>query len=461
MLKNKNKIVRRDFIKILGGTTAVALTGCGSAQESKSNSSNEVPTDKMVLTDISTTGDKISLLGYGCMRWPLLPSPAPDGNVVDQEAVNKLVDYAIEHGVNYFDTSPVYLQGWSERVMGVALEKYPRDKYFIATKLSNFSKTTWDRESSLQIYKNSFEYLKVDYIDYMLLHSVGNGGMETFKQRYLDNGILDFLIEERAAGRIKNLGFSFHGDIEVYDYLLSRHDEIKWDFVQIQVNYVDWKYGNQLNAMNADGEYLYNELFKRDIPSIIMEPLLGGRLANLPEHLKVMLNEQEPEKSIASWAFRYAGSFPKVLTVLSGMTYLDHLQDNIKTYSPLVPITKEEDELLADVAKLYVAENTIACNDCKYCMPCPFGIDIPAILLHYNKCIIEDNIPADKMDEKYAKQRRAFLVGYDRSVPKLRQADLCIGCKECNIHCPQNIDIPKEIHKISAFVDNLKREGAL
>ena len=163
-----------------------------------------------------------------------------------------------------------------------------------------------------------------------------------------------------------------------------------------------------------------------------MEPLLGGRLSNVPDHIVARLKQREPERSVASWAFRYAGSPQDVLTVLSGMTYMEHLQDNIRTYSPLVPLTEEETQYLYDTADLMMEYPTIPCNDCKYCMPCPYGIDIPAILIHYNKCVNEGNVPESSQDENYRKARRAFLVGYDRSVPKLRQADHCTGC---GLHC--------------------------
>ena len=246
------------------------------------------------------------------------------------------------------------MQGWSERATGTALKRHPRDKYYIATKLSNFSPSTWSREESMKIYNNSFKYLQTDYIDYMLLHAVGQGGMANLNSRYIDNGMLDFLIEERAKGKIRNLGFSYHGDIEVFDYLLSLHPEIKWDFVQIQLNYVDWEHAKEVNPINTNASYLYSELEKRDIPVIIMEPLLGGRLAKLPDHLQAKLKQNDPNSSVASWAFRYAGSFPKILTVLSGMTFMEHLHDNIKTYSPLNELNKDEFDLLYNTADLKI-----------------------------------------------------------------------------------------------------------
>ena len=373
--------------------------------------------------------------------------------------INKQVDYAIEHGVNYFDTSPVYCQGKSEYHTGVALHRHKRSEYFVATKLSNFNPATQTREGSIAMYKKSMKDLQVDYIDYYLLHSIGGGGMENFHQRYLDNGMLDFLVNERKAGRIRNLGFSYHGDIAVFDYLLSQHDKYQWDFVQIELNYLDWNYANEINDSNTDARYLYDELQKRGIPAVIMEPLLGGRLANLPQYIATDLKKHDPERSIASWAFRYAGTPEGVLTVLSGMTYMEHLKDNLLSYCPLQPLTKVQMEYLhEDIAKKIVGLSNIPCNDCKYCMPCPYGIDIPAIFVHYNKCKNEGTLPRDKGDEDYREMRRQYLIGLDRAVPKLRQADHCISCGQCEPHCPQNIRIPRELRKISDFVEALKQD---
>jgi predicted aldo/keto reductase-like oxidoreductase len=374
--------------------------------------------------------------------------------------VNQLVDYAIAHGVNYFDTSPAYCRGMSEHATGIALSRHPRDTYFIATKLSNFSPASWPLEASKAMYHNSMKELQTDYLDYLLLHGIGMGnGMEEFEERYMKNGLLDYLVEERKSGRIRNLGFSYHGDIKVFDYLLSRHDEYKWDFVQIQLNYLDWKYAKEINPRNTDAEYLYNELTKRNIPAIIMEPLLGGRLSNAPSNIVAPLKQRKPELSVASWAFRFAGSFPNVLTVLSGMTRMEHLQDNLRTYAPLDALTEDDFSFLQQTATMMMQFNTIPCNDCKYCMPCPYGIDIPAILLHYNKCLNEGNVIDNTQDEKYREARRAYLIGYDRSVPKLRQADHCIGCNQCSMHCPQRIDIPKQMQRINSYVEELKAEG--
>ena len=227
-MKEKKKIDRREFLKVLGvgaAATTAALYGCkpkgGAAGDTAAV--GEVPTDKMTYRTTPSTGDRVSLLGYGCMRWPTRAKSDGSGDEIDQQAVNELVDYAIAHGVNYFDTSPAYVRGWSETATGIALKRHPREKFFVATKLSNFDPSTHSRAASMEMYRNSFRALQVDYIDYYLLHGIGMGGMESLRSRYLDNGMLDFLLAEREAGRIRNLGFSYHGDIEVYDYLLSRH----------------------------------------------------------------------------------------------------------------------------------------------------------------------------------------------------------------------------------------------
>lgn len=454
---NEKDMSRRDFLKIVGISTATAtaatLAGCGpKGAGNNETGAGTVPVGKMDYRTNPKTGERVSLLGYGCMRWPTLPAPEKGGNVIDQDAVNELIDYAMAHGVNYYDTSPVYVQGWSERSTGLALKRHPRDKFFVATKLSNFSNYT--RENSIAMYRRSFEELQVDYIDYYLLHSIGNGGIETFRKRYIENGMIDYLMEERKAGRIRNLGFSFHGTKDVFDEVLAMHDRVYWDFVQIQLNYLDWRYASG-NNVNAD--YLYAELEKRHIPAVIMEPLLGGRLSKVPEHIVARLKQRLPELSVASWAFRFAGTPAGVLTVLSGMTYLEHLQDNLKTYSPLKPVTAEEHEFLQQTADLMKQYPTIPCNDCKYCMPCPYGIDIPGVLVHYNKCVNEGNLPTTSGDPDYRRARRAFLVGYDRSVPRLRQASHCIGCRQCVEHCPQAIDIPAELHRIDDYVEHLKQ----
>ena len=462
-MSNKN-ISRRSFLKLFGGgavATAAVLTGCKDqkAAEISDEYKNQVepPVGKMTYRTNPTTGEKVSLLGYGMMRLPMV-----DGTEeFDQEMINRQVDYAIEHGVNYFDTSPVYCRGLSERCTGIALSRHKRSDYFVATKLSNFNEQFWPREKSIEMYHQSMKELQVDYIDYYLLHSVGGGGMENFSKRYIDNGMMDYLVEERKAGRIRNLGFSYHGDVEVFDWLLSQHDKYHWDFVQIELNYLDWDFADEINKRNTDAHYLYDELWKRGIPSVVMEPLLGGRLVNLPQYLMAEMKKRSPERSVASWAFRYAGTPEGVLTVLSGMTYMEHLKDNLLSYCPLTPLTDAEMRYLDDeIAHKIVGLENIPCNDCQYCMPCPYGIDIPAIFVHYNKCKNEGSLPRGVGDAEYRKHRRQYLISLDRVVPRDRQPDHCIQCGQCEPHCPQNIKIPRELAKIDRMIEELKQNNS-
>lgn len=456
-----NHINRRNFLKVMGvgagAAAAATVPGCSpkksdSGLEDESFSTAPVPKGKMTYRYDKKTKAKVSLLGFGCMRFPSTTNEKGE-DVIDQEAVNHLVDYAIDHGITYFDTAPAY--GQSEDVVGISLSRYPRDKYLVATKLSNFDPSTWSLEAAKEMYHTSLKRIKVDYVDYYLLHVVGMGGVKGAKSRFIDNGMLDFLMQEREAGRIRNLGFSYHGDVEAYDYLLSQHDKYKWDFVQIQLNYVDWE--NHGGDKGLDASYLYGELEKRGIQAVIMEPLLGGRLARLTPTALQMLKKIHPDLSPASWAFRFAGSKPIVLTVLSGMTYMEHLQDNIRTFSPLTPLTNEEQQTLKTIADLMLHSDLIPCTQCKYCMPCPYGLNIPEVFAHYNRCVNDKMLLKSSSDPNYVKARREFLYGYDRSVPKLRQANHCIGCKQCEPKCPQGIKISDQMERIDKLTENLKQ----
>ncbi len=449
--------------------TSVVLSACKSDD-------NETPIAKNVIDGQGemtyrinpNSGDKVSILGYGMMRLPVEEGGTlrdHPNSPLDQELINQEIDYALEHGVNYIDTSPVYCKGMSEHVTGIALARHPRNSYYIATKLSNFSPSTWSTEASKAMFENSLKELQTDTIDYLLLHSIGGeskemSSMELFNARFMDNGILDWLVEQKEAGRIRNLGFSFHGDPKLFDTMLQWHDEGRyhWDFVQIQMNYVDWNYAHRIEPENVNASYLYNELHKRGIPGVIMEPLLGGQLATLPDYIVKQMKEREPETPVARWAFRYAGTPEGILTVLSGMTYMEHLEQNVATYSPLRPITSEEDEFLMKVAEEFVELKIVPCTTCNYCMPCPYGLNIPVIFDFYNKCVTEGKMPAGNTEAReYQEARKRFLIGYDRKIPSLRQANHCIGCNQCVEHCPQKINIPEELHRIDDYVEQLKQ----
>lgn len=443
------KISRREFLKISGAAAlGAAAAGCvGSGKKVAEGQDGE-----MEYRINPGNGDKVALLGYGCMRWPMIKDDAGK-DIIDQETVNKLVDRAIEAGVNYFDTSPVYLRGQSERATGIALSRHPRDSYFIATKLSNFG----DRspEASIEMYHDSFEQMETEYFDYYLLHAIGRGGYDAFQKRYEENGMMDFLLKEREAGRIRQLGFSFHGSQPEFDTMIALHDKYKWDFVQIEMNYYDWKHADGVRNVNAD--YLYSELDKREIPIVVMEPLLGGRLAKLPESVSHILLSKDPDASPASWAFRFVGTYPRILTILSGMTYMEHLEDNIKTFTGFRPMDEDELEMMEKMASMIAEFPLVNCTGCNYCMPCPFGIDIPGIFAHYNSMVTEGSVGAEEGQKEFKRLRKRYLTTYNKAIPTVRQADHCIGCGRCMHHCPQSIAIPNELHRIDRQIEALKR----
>ncbi len=412
-------------------------------------------------TRFANDGRKVSLLGYGAMRLPTVDGG--HANVWDKRGYSKAdidikhlseqVKYMLDNGVNYFDTSPAYTQGQSEKMLGIALKAsgYPRESYIIATKLSNFAPQQFPLAECKKMFENSLKNLQTDYIDNYLLHSIGNGGFETFSKRYLENGALDWLVELRAQKRIRNLGFSYHGDPKTLDWCLERHDKYKWDFALIQMNYVDWLHAKDLSSRNLNAKELYERLTALKIPVAIMEPLLGGRLARYNYALAQELTPLDPEATLAKWALRFCGSFPNVMTVLSGMSRMEHIEENIETYSPLKPCTEAEFAALERAAQAMLKLNTIPCNDCKYCMPCPYGLDIPAILIFRNQILSAKTLPS----------AREVLKLYKKAVPEeLRRADHCTGCNRCRSHCPQDIDIAKELGIIDAWIDELKNAEA-
>ncbi len=402
-------------------------------------------------------GKKVSLLGYGAMRLPTTDGGHANNwvkegyttSAIDQELLNRQIKMLLDGGVTYFDTSPAYCRGESEAALGTALKAsgYDRKNYLVATKLSNFAPQQYPLAACKEMFEKSLKALQTDYIDNYLLHSIGGGGFRAFSQRYIENGALDWCAELRAQGRIRKLGFSYHGDPKAFDWCIERHDKYHWDFVQIQMNYVDWRHAKEINERNLDAKYLYETLAKLDIPVVIMEPLLGGRLARYNYALAQELTPLDPEATLAKWALRFCGTFPKVMVVLSGMTRTEHIEENLATFSPLKPCSEAELAALERAAQRMLALNTIPCNSCNYCMPCPYGLDIVA-LLQFRNTILTAKTPPSAKD---------VLKAYAKAVPEeLRRADHCTGCGRCSPHCPQSINIPREIAAIDEWIDALK-----
>ncbi len=435
---------RRDFLKRLGigagsAMAMMAMEPLGVLAKGKEEEKRSAD-NRMTYRVQHGSGEQISLLGFGMMRLPN-----------NQEEVDRLVDYAIEHGVNYFDTAPMYMGGQSEVLTGNTLSRFPREKFFVATKMSNQNRRTWSFDDSKSMYERSLERLKVDYIDYYLLHSIG-GGMESLKGRFLDNGVLEFLLKEREAGRIKHLGFSYHGDVRDFDWLLDRQEEYHWDFVQIQMNFLDWRHASLRGGrrVDADAEYLYEKCEKAGVQCVVMEPLRGGAFGRMAQELVDQLKAIRPDDSTARWAFRWVGSHTNILTTLSGMNRMDHLQDNVATFSPLDPCTEQENKLLADIADQMSGFPTIPCTTCAYCMPCPYGVDIPGNFAYYNETVNSHLLPLpDKTAADYAAKKQQFTEGLQKALPDAKAwATQCQDCEVCLSKCPQQIRIPNQMARI-------------
>ena len=447
---------RREFLKksavsaagsLLLATPFASVLAKDQKQKPEQNAGDDA-NNQMTYRVQHGSGEKISLLGFGMMRLP-----------DNQDEVDKLVDYAIAHGVNYFDTAPMYKGGRNESQTARALSRYPRDKYYVATKLSTQRQSSWDFDTSRKMYEKSFRELRVDYIDYYLLHSIGGGGVDGLRARFLDNGVLEFLLREREAGRIRHLGFSYHGDVSAFDFLLDHQDEYHWDFAQIQMNYLDWRHAS-LNKggwrRDADAEYLYDKLEKTGVQAVVMEPLRGGALARMRKDLAQRLTALRPNDSLASWAFRWVGSHPNILTTLSGMNEMSHMVDNVRTFSPLDPCTEAENHLLEEIADVMAGFPVIPCTTCAYCMPCPYGVDIPGNFAYYNEAVDQKILPLpDKQSADYMSRKQQFTEGLRKALPDTSKwANQCTDCEECLKKCPQQIRIPNQMSRI---VETLRR----
>ena len=351
-------------------------------------------------------------LGFGLMRLP-----EKDGKI-DIDHLSRMVDAYMEAGMNYFDTAYVYHGGNSEKAIREALVKrWPREKFMLATKLPAWCmKEPADRD---RIFNEQLERCGVDYFDFYLLHSIEDGGNGDTYER-LD--CFSWGLQKKAEGKIRHFGFSFHGSPAYLIQVLDRHPEV--EFVQIQLNYADWK-----NPVVRSGE-LYEILHSRNIPMIIMEPVKGGTLAGLTPELEAMYKAARPEASVASWALRFVGSLPGVMTILSGMSTEEQMKDNIGTFTDFEPLTEEEKKLVTKVRDIMLNVPQIGCTSCRYCTPgCPMNISIPDVFRAVNTMTLYGDVFRPK----------AFyggVIGQGHG-----RASDCIGCGQCEGVCPQHLPI--------------------
>ena len=354
-------------------------------------------------------GNSVSRLGFGAMRLPL----QPDGKI-NQSALQEMIDYSMAHGINYFDTAYVYHSGFSETALRDALQKYPRESYFLANKFpGHVIADSYDTEA---IFQEQLDRCGTDYFDYYLLHNVYENSMDTYMDPRWD--ILGFLKEQKQLGRIRHLGLSTHARPDNLERFLDFAGD-SMEFCQIQLNYMDWSL--------QEGNRKYEMLEKRGLPLVIMEPLRGGKLANLPENISAKLHELRPEESDAAWSFRYLQNLPNVKVVLSGMNAISQLEDNVRTFSEGPAQTAEESALLETLAD--EMKDALPCTRCRYCCDgCPQQLDIPMLIHAYN-------------DLKYSGSNMVIAMQFD-AIPPEKKPEACIGCGACSAVCPQKIDIP-------------------
>ncbi|MDV0444913.1 hypothetical protein MmiAt1_04610 [Methanimicrococcus sp. At1] len=363
--------------------------------------------------------EKISLLGFGTMR---LPRISEDTQEIDRKAGQEMVDYAIAHGVNYFDTAYMYHEGESEIFIGEALSKYPRGSFFLATKMPPWK--IEKPEDSDRIFNEQLQKCQVDYFDFYLIHNINREHLKDAEKQ----DVYAFLKQKKAEGKIKYLGFSFHDEPDLLEKVIEQYE---WDFVQIQFNYLDWTI--------QKAKQQYEILAAKKIPVIVMEPVRGGSLAALSEKAREILKAEDPDASIASWAIRFAASFPNVLTVLSGMSNMEQVKDNVQTIEKFKPLSEEEYQTIEKAVKIYQSSFKIPCTYCRYCMECPSGVHIPKVFDKYNQYFARGD--SDKS---------RFLAEY-RQIGENRRAHNCTQCGICLPKCPQGINIPEKMTEIAAF----------
>ena len=366
---------------------------------------------------------KLSELGMGCMR---LPVTAEDPDTVDLDAVKQMAAYAMEKGINYYDTAWGYHGGMSEIIMGEVLKEYPRDSFYLADKFPGYDLSNMDKVK--EIFEKQLEKCQVDYFDYYMFHNVCELNVEA----YLDPkyGILDYLLEQKRNGRIRHLGFSAHGACDTLRRFLDAYGE-HMEFCQIQLNWMDWTMQNAREKVTLLNEY--------HMPIWVMEPLRGGKLVMLEEKHAAKLKALHPDEPVSAWSFRFLQSIPGVTMVLSGMSSFDQLQENIATFETEEPLNDEEKNVLFAISAEMTSKETLPCTACRYCTDhCPMELDIPGLIALYN-------------DHTYTGGGLMVPMAVE-AMPENKRPSACIGCQSCEAVCPQNIGISKMMTDFSEIV---------
>lgn len=355
---------------------------------------------------------KLSALGLGAMRLPVIDG---DDSKVNEAATAEMVEYAMKHGINYYDTAWGYHSGNSELVMGKLLAKYPRDSFYLATKFPGYDLSNMDKVE--EIFEKQLEKCRVEYFDFYLFHNVCEMNIDA----YLDPkyGIYDYLVKQKKAGRIRHLGFSAHGSYEVMKRFLDAYGE-NMEFCQIQLNYLDWTFQKAKEKVELLEEY--------NIPVWVMEPVRGGRLAALSDEHAARLKALRPDESPAAWAFRFLQTIKQPVVTLSGMSDMSQLKENIATFESEKPLSESEMRTLLGIADEMLGKKTLTCTACRYCVShCPQKLDIPDLLALYNEHNFSDG---------------GFIAPMALSaLPNEKLPSACVGCRSCEAVCPQQIKI--------------------
>lgn len=376
----------------------------------------------MLYKKIDKLNVNVSALGFGCMRFPI----NSEGKIEQVEA-EQMLDLAIQNGVNYIDTAYPYHSGESELFVGKVLKKYPRDSFYLATKLPMFS--VEKEEDALRFFNEQLNKLSMEYVDFYLLHALNKNSFQKVK----DFDIVNKMVNLKKEGKIKYLGFSFHDDYEVFEEIINYYD---WDFCQIQLNYMD--------TDTQAGMKGYNLCKEKNIPVIIMEPIKGGLLAKLPEAISKLLIKTDYSKTDSSFALRYLAKLDNVKVILSGMSNLDQVKDNLNTFNNYQELSNDESNQINIVVEKLKQRIKNGCTGCRYCMPCPKGVNIPSIFYAWNQYGVYDN-------------KDAFINRIENFIKKEEFVDKCVNCKACEKICPQHLSITENFKEIEKDYYNLKK----